>query len=306
MSKEIAKRDKNTLSAETDITSLFERCLSSVRDELVENPYIQEALRVLPVRGYRSAIGNLWNAVVDDLRNKIMHRSLPLFNKSINIGREIKTYDDFQAYVNDDQLIEGAYKIGVIGFEASKILKHAKETRHFFHGHPKSSEPSIIKVLSMMDDCVKYVLQAPYPAQIIDIDDYMAVMNTENFDRNEIAIETALTELPEIYKSELANRFFTSYVAQDASSVLRSNIEFVIPILWRVLSKEVQIQIVRRVDKLFPQGNSVATEAAFDFVTIVSSVSYLSPAARRYKIKPIVEKLKKNLDEWNIENAMVK
>jgi hypothetical protein len=59
----------------------------------------------------------------------------------------VESYEDFQNFVNDDQLIEGAYKIGVIGWEASKVLKHAKETRHIFSGHPKSSDPSIIKVL---------------------------------------------------------------------------------------------------------------------------------------------------------------
>ena len=68
-----------------------------------------------------------------------MHRSLALFNKESNIGREVKTYEDFQNLVNDDQLIEGSYKIGVIGWEASKVLKHAKETRDIFDGHPLSS-----------------------------------------------------------------------------------------------------------------------------------------------------------------------
>ena len=100
-----------------DITSLIQRAVLQVRSDMQDNPYIQEALRVLPAGGYRSAIGSFWNAVVDDLRNKIIFRSLNLFNKEIKIGHEIKTYDDFLNYVNDDQLIEGAYKIGVIGWK---------------------------------------------------------------------------------------------------------------------------------------------------------------------------------------------
>src|ERR1035437_1230872 len=150
--------EKQIIVKEGDFGPLFERCLNSVRPDLRDNPYILEGLRVLPVRGYRSAIGSFWNAVVDDLRNKIMARSLSLFNKSIQPTREVKTYEDFQNSINDDQLIEGAYKIGVIGWEASKVLKHAKETRHIFDGHPKSSEPSPVKVLAMMEDCIKYVL----------------------------------------------------------------------------------------------------------------------------------------------------
>jgi hypothetical protein len=84
-------------------------------------------LRVLPVGGYRSAIGSVWNAVVDDLRSKVLHRSVELFNKVVTLPRKVESYEDFQNHVNDDQLIEGAYKIGVIGWEASRILNTLKK-----------------------------------------------------------------------------------------------------------------------------------------------------------------------------------
>jgi len=97
------------------MAALIECTLDKVRDDMIENPYIIEALRVLPVKGYRSAIGNVWNAVVDDLRNKIIHRSLPLFNKAVQLKRNVKSYEDFQNFVNDDDRIDGAREIGVIG-----------------------------------------------------------------------------------------------------------------------------------------------------------------------------------------------
>jgi len=272
-----------------EIRSLFERSLSSVRPDVADNPYIAEALRVLPVGGYRSAIGSFWNAVVDDMRNKIMYRSLDLFNKAINISPPIKTYEDFQNRVNDDQLIDGAYQIGVIGWEASKILKHAKETRHIFDGHPKSSDPSVLKVLAMMEDCVKYVLNEPYPIRIIDIDDYITTMDSTDFDRSEVAAANALSEIPEIYKNELINRLFTVYTDNHTSSIMRSNIEFTAPILWKVLPKGIKQQVVRRVDQEIPKGSIARTKFAFDFVNLVGSNSYLSAYAREYIIKPIVD-----------------
>ena len=94
----------------SEVQPLLEKSILNVRDEIKDNPYIIEALKVLPVGGYRSAIGSFWNAVVDDLRNKIMHRSLSLFNKEIKFRQEIKTYEEFQNFVNDDDLIDGAYK----------------------------------------------------------------------------------------------------------------------------------------------------------------------------------------------------
>ena len=287
---------------EKDVIPLFDRALTSVREELRTNSYILEALRVLPVGGYRSAIGSFWNAVIDDLRNKVIWRSLKLFNKAVNVGREIKAYEDFIQFVNDDQLLDGAYKIGVITFEASRVLGHAKETRHFFSGHPKSSEPSIIKVLAMMDDCIKYVLNSPYPAKIIYIDDYMKVLDSADFDRNQFSIEIAMTELPENYKNELVNRLFSAYCHQASSSTIRSNIEFVIPILWPVLPRDIQLQVVRRVDQEVAKGNAVETEQAFKFVSLVKAQVFLTPTARRYKIQPLVQRLIASQDKWKEEN----
>lgn len=287
---------------EKSMQPFFERTLACVREDIADNPYIRETFKVLAVGGYRSAIGSLWNAVVDDLRNKIVHRSLALFNKVSGVGKDVKTYEDFQNFVNDDQLIEGAYKIGVIGWEASKILKHAKETRHIFDGHPKSSEPSILKVLAMFDDCVKYVLIAPYPSQVVDIDDYINTMDSTNFDRNAIAVANALTELPEIYKDELANRLFTVYVHPNTSSILRSNVEFVAPVLWPVLPKAIKIQVVRRVDQEIAKSNAIQTESAFSFVNIVGANAYLSATAKSYTLAPLVQKLNDSLDDWKEES----
>ncbi|WP_237567477.1 hypothetical protein [Phytobacter massiliensis] len=70
--------------------ALLQSALSTVRDEVTDCPYISEALRVLPVKGYRSAITAYWNAVVDDLRKKIMHRSLDLFNKECKQKKTLK------------------------------------------------------------------------------------------------------------------------------------------------------------------------------------------------------------------------
>ena len=158
----------------------------------------------------------------------------------------------------------------------------------------------------MMEDSIKYVLNEPYPVQIIDIDKYVATMDTEEFDRNEIAAANALSEIPEVYKTELSNRLFTVYIDSHASSVIRSNIEFVAPILWKVLPKENKLQIVRRVDQEFPKGDAVRTKYAFDFVTLVGSNSYLSITAREYMIKPLIDELKDNLDTWSVENKCVK
>lgn len=72
------------------------------------HPYIEETLKILTVSGYRSAIGSFWNAVVDDLRNKILFRSISMFNKEMNPRKEIINEHGAEAlneYINATNII---------------------------------------------------------------------------------------------------------------------------------------------------------------------------------------------------------
>lgn len=283
----------------------FQKICELIREDIRDNPYIEETLKVLTVGGYRSAIGSFWNAVVDDLRNKILFRSISMFNKEMKPSKMIKSYEDFQDNINDEMLIDGAYKIGVIGWEAHKVLKQAKETRNIFDGHPKSSDPGPLKALSMMEDCIKYVLSQEYPPQIVDIDDYINVMGTNEFDRNEFSVTEAITNLPDTYKNELINRFFTAYITENCSTILRSNIEFVAPILWKVLPKNVMIQVSNRVDQVIGKANASEIKYAFSFMNIVASKKYLTTRSKKYLLAPIIERLISNLDNFTEEDNCV-
>lgn len=280
--------------------------LANVRDEFVGNQYIQEAVKVLSAGGYRSAIGSYWNAVVDDLRRKIIHRSLDLFNKEVDPKKKVKSYEDFQDHITDYDLIEGAYSIGVIGWEAKKLLHQARETRNIFDGHPSSSNPNIFKVLSMITDCNRYVLSQEYPVPIIEIDSYLGTMDSPNFAKNEIAIEQAFSDLPQIYKNELANKLYNSYLHDSSSTELRANIEFCLPILWGFLSKEDRLQIGKRVDKEIVNGDQNKIKKAIDFLVLTSNgLRYISNASRKGIFEPAVKKLEESLDDWAEEAKAV-
>ena len=287
-------------------TRLLSKELSNVREEIHGDPYLAEALKVLPVKGYRSAIGAYWNAVVDDLRNKVIHRSLDLFNKEIQPKKKIERYEDFQDHVTEHDLIEGAYKIGVLSWEARKLLHQARETRNIFYGHPKSSDPSLVKVLDLISDCNRYVLSEDYPPSIIDISTYLAQMDSESYDRNQLAIEQAFCDLPAIYKSELSNRFYSAYVSENTSTDLRSNIEVCAPILWSVLTKNDKKQLGKRFDRDIVEANKEKIDRGLSYIKLVEGMMYVSTTSRRIVFEPVIDELESNLDNWTTEGQLVR
>lgn len=286
--------------------SLVSKEIVNVREEVRDCPYLGEALRVLTVKGYRSAIGSYWNAVIDDIRQKIIHRSLDLFNKEINPKRKIEKYEDFQDHVTDHDLIEGAYRIGVLSWEARKMMHQARETRNLFDGHPKSSDPGLLKVLNLISDCNKYILSEEYPASIIDISAYLTLMDSADFARNQIAVDQAFVDLPAVYKSELSNRFYSTYISESISSDLRGNIEFCSPILWGTLTKEDKKQIGKRFDKEIVEGDAKKIQRALAYIQIVGGMMYVSGASRKIIVEPLVNSISESLDEWDKESSLVK
>lgn len=286
--------------------ALVSKEIVNVREDIQDCLYLAEALKVLPVKGYRSAIGAYWNSVVDDLRKKVMHRSLDLFNKEIAPKKKIEKYEDFQDYVTEHDLIEGAYKIGVLSWEARKLMHQARETRNMFYGHPNSSEPNLLKVLNLISDCNKYVLSEEFPPAIIDISTYLAGMDSPNFTRNQIAVDQAFADLPAIYKTELSNRFYTTYASENISSDLRGNIEFCAPVLWSSLTKDDKKQIGKRFDKEIVDGDSKKIERALVYIKLVAGLMYVSSTSRKVVIEPLVKALSSALDEWDKESTLVK
>lgn len=305
VSEKLTLRRKDEVTIPAKKVQTLQRELMNVREDFWDNKYLAEARKVLTVGGLRSAIGSYWNAVVDDLRRKIMHRSLDLFNKEIGPKRTIKTYEDFQDYVTDKELIDGAFKIGVIDWEGQKLLNHARETRHIFDGHPDSSEPTLVKVFNMMADCNRYVLSQEYPLTIIDVNEYITTMDSDTFNKNEIAVEQAFIDLPQIYKEEMANRLFTLYIQDNASTRLKGNIEFSYPVLWTVIPKEMRQQIGKRLDRLMIEGNTTKIEMATGLLLMVDGLRYVSASSRRILFGAAIKTLEDNRDQWaNEANAV--
>lgn len=303
-SMEVIPAGERGLTVSQEEINYIGKALNDVRDEFTDNTYILEARRVLTVQGYRSAIGSYWNAVVDDLRNKVLHRSIDLFNKEMqsSLKREIKTYEDFQNHVTDHDLIDGAYKIGVIDWEARKVLHHARETRNIFDGHPRSSEPSVIKVIDLIIDCNKYVLSKEYPNAVINIENYITVMDSNDFMRDGLAVEQSIGDLPDIYKIELVNRFFDIYKHEATSTTLRGNIEFCAPILWRFLPRETKHQVGKRVDRELQSGQGRNFEQASKFLMLVDgTLRYTATSTRQVLFNREIEALEKSLDSWDAE-----
>ena len=57
---------------------------------------------------------------------------------------------------------------------------------------------------------------------------------------------------------------------------------------------------------MFPKGNLLKTQRAFNFINLVHANIYLALNAKKYLLEPLIKNLKVNLDNWSLENEMVR
>ncbi len=167
----------------------------------------------------------------------------------------------------------------MIGWEADKVLEHAKETRLLFDGHPRSSEPSAIKVLAMLDDCIRYV----WPSRIrrrwwTSTTTWLRCSRPTDRSECDRAYHRPARGLREGADPPVVRRL-RPRERTDGSAV---KFELVGPILWKSLEKDLKVQVVRRGDKEITKGRPVRTKEAFHFIRVVKASPYLTPTAKSY------------------------
>lgn len=109
-----------------------------IRPEKQRNKYIESSIKLFLLGEYRNAMDNIWQATIDDIREKVLARSITFFNQEMKTS--ISKYSDFQdKKIQDNDLIEGAYKIDIYDFETKEKLHINRNIRNKFLDHPKRS-----------------------------------------------------------------------------------------------------------------------------------------------------------------------
>lgn len=298
MANEIVKVDSSVIK-------IFESLNKEIRSDYQRNDYIEEAQAVFGIGAMRSAITQFWNAVIHDMREKVIHRSLDLFKKEMNISKNVNDYEDIQKHVTDFDLIEGSYKIGILDRESRMMLHQAREVRNLFGAHPYSNRPDPVKTVNMMMDCVRYVLAQPLPSKIIDVDEYLKNMQDNSFDRNITIIVNNFADLPKVYKHEFIHKIHKAYIHKDTPLTYIQNIEFILPLISGLCDKEIKRSIASRTSVHAVSGEAFIKERSITFSEELDSLKYLTHSVKVSVIEPLIDKLIDNLDNFSTENAIV-
>lgn len=257
----------------------WEPIVNAIRPEC-RGAYIDKARLAAEAGLWDAAVLYFWNETMNDLRRKVVSYGIEYFPNPQ--GKRLTDEESLRENVNDYELIEGCYQLGIISKEAWFFLQQCREIRNqYTAAHLSDSQIDPLEAQNFIKNCVKYVLTHEPPSPGFSIRDFMERLKETDIQQMLGEIETAIQDqAPEIRKA-LLNRLFSEYVDTSTSPLLQSNIELVAPLVWKVVDENAKVELGQRYVRVRVGPSQDAALMAFNFFKVVGGISSIPEAYRR-------------------------
>jgi hypothetical protein len=241
--------------------------------------YIDKAQKAAEVGLWDSAMLYYWNEAMNDLRQKVMAYGIEYFPNPTN--KKITDKESLRENLNDYELIEGCYQLGVISKEAWFFLQQARGIRnHYTAAHLSESQIDMMEALNFIKNCVKYVLTHEPPPPGFSIRDFIERLRNNDIRGMVTEIETAVRGQASEIRITLLNRLFSEYVDVGCSPTFRANIEAIAPSVWNSVDKSAQEELGQRYIKVRVGPSQDSALLAFSFFKMVNGLVAIPEAYR--------------------------
>jgi hypothetical protein len=282
-------------SAETvaALLSQWHELESAIQPE-ARGPYIDSARRALDAGLWDAAVGYFWSATIAHLREKVMAYGLEYFAAQLaQPGLDCK--EKLERDVSDYALIDGCYRLGLIGRHAHIQLQHCREIRNHFalSSHPSEETVDPLESLNFIKNCVKFCLAVETPAPGLNpkvlIENLRETDVTDRADEIRVVLQRQSSKLLDT----LIQIFFSEYITPDCPGTLKANINAIAPFCWEGCSQECRLSLGLRYAKLVGEGSEEELQEAVRFLRRVGGTEKIPVQLR----KSLVTRACKNLIE---------
>lgn len=243
---------KDVLAENKEKTKLFNSFNDAIEclplEERVKAKYLTKFVVAVAGGLFDGALSYLWNEAIKSIRELIVSYDLLYFysvaEQKNSRYKNLSSEDDL-VYISDHDLLEISRRIGLIDDYGFKVLENINYLRnHASSAHPNGNELTGIKLLSLLEDCIKYAILIEPNISVVKIKQLF-----ENLRKNEIPIEDfeaiaiELRKQPQIRIDDFLSSIFGLYCDEGKDSYVYSNIEGICKLIWLDVSEEVKYAI---------------------------------------------------------------
>jgi len=247
---------------------------NAVRPE-VPRRFLVEMKQALSVDLYPAAMRAAWDAVMDDLRKKILAFGLQHF-ASVEGMPALRSEADLRIQTTAHHLLLGAYKLHLLDEEAYVQLSHCMQlVMGYAQSDRFASELDRLAVLNFIKNCVKYCLAVVGPEPGFDIKGLFERIESEDLTGRFAELEHAIARQPAESISTVARLLFLAYVEFSPTATRDANILKLFPSIWTSTSDATRTQLGGEFARVRFNGMNDQAGRAWSLLQLVQGAGYL-------------------------------
>ncbi|VTU60049.1 hypothetical protein AMBR_FBHANALA_01567 [Dolosigranulum pigrum] len=259
--------------------------------------YLAKFISSVAIGRFDSALNDLWNEVIEVLRDKVDAFGLDIFFKSASTHvkrNELKTKDDLKM-LKDIELIRTCRELEIISDVTEMKLKHILNMRNHIGGsHPTRELITPHTLLGWLEDCVVNIFSDETSTNSLMIKKIINGIDQDNLTLDKLYLEQLNNQLKGISVSLVDNLLkilFKKYIVADSDSLV-NNIRKISPTVWKNSSDNIKYKLGIEIDAYSINLEKEKENRAKEFFEICAGGRYLSKDLRNIILNELTEELR--------------
>jgi len=228
---------------------------------------------------FDGAVTYLWNETIKSLRLMIVSFDLDYFYKICeqlnNRYKNMKT-DEELATVGDFDLLTACNRMGLISdhvFEVFKFINYMRN--HSSAAHPTENEIGAYDLLSWLNSCIKYAINATPNQQATKLKLLLYNIRVTEIPESDLHyIGNSIKDLPKIMVEDLLSTLFGMFTDPQTNQTVSNNIKSIAKYVWNLSSENKKYSIGDKYGYFRAHGEVARKDKANEFLILVNGLSY--------------------------------
>jgi len=197
---------------------------------------------------FDGALAFLWDETIRSLRTMVIDFDLNYFYSiAENMSARYKglsNAEDIEA-ISEYDLLEISRRIGLLNnINHQRLLQVNYFRNHASSAHPNENELSGLELVSFLENCIKYVINAQYDESTLEIKRLFTNIREEEIDENDVdSIIDALAKLQQSRINDFMQSLYGLYTDVRTADNVRENIDKLSKGLWSLIDNDIKYKI---------------------------------------------------------------
>ena len=258
--------------------------------------YLTRFLSSVAAGLFDGAVTYLWNETIKSLRRMISSYDLDYFLKVTsqlnNRYNNLRTEDDL-SLISDYDLLNTCNRMGLITdhvFEVFKFINYMRN--HSSAAHPTENEISAFDLLSWLNNCIKYAINATPNEDAIKLKQLLYNLRTNSIPETDLEyIGNSINELPTIMIEDFLSSIFGMYTDPNIAGNISQNIKGIAKYVWNASTETKKHSIGEKYGYFRKNGDVTRKDRANDFLTIVNGLAYKDEDSISHELRELLANL---------------